>query len=310
MKKTDKKFMKIALLLAAKGKGKTSPNPLVGAVVVKNGKIIGMGYHKKAGTLHAEMHALREAGKKAHGATVYVTLEPCNTYGRTPPCAPEILNSGIKRVVIATMDPNLVNHNNGIKYLRKRNIKIDIGVLKDEAVKLNAAYNKFITTGMPFVTVKAAMSLDGKISTRTGSSKWISSYKSRKFVRGLRKEADAVLVGRHTFIKDKPRMRGVKHKIVLGSGRVNLRRLMRYLAGQGIMHVLIEGGGETIASAIKEKLVDRLFIFIAPKIIGGRDAPTPVEGVGVKDISKALRVKDMQVQRIGEDILVTGCLQD
>lgn len=299
----------MALDLAAKGKGKTSPNPMVGAVVVKNGKIIGTGYHKKSGSPHAEIYALRSAGVRARGATLYITLEPCNTYGRTPPCAPRIVDSGIKRVVIATKDPNPLNHNNGIRYLRRHGIEVDIGILKNEAERLNESYNKFITTGIPFVTVKVAMSLDGKIATRTGSSKWISCKKSRQFVQNLRKKVDAVLVGRHTFLRDKPRLKGVRHKIVLGRGRVNLKKLMRNMARLGIMHVLIEGGGETIASAIKEGLVDRLYIFIAPKIIGGRDATTPVEGIGIKDISQALRVKDVGIQRVGDDILVSGCLQ-
>lgn len=306
----DGKFMRAALNLAEKGRGKTGPNPMVGAVVVKNGKILGEGYHKKAGLPHAEIYALNKAGAKAMGATLYVTLEPCNTYGRTPPCAPDIVKLGIKRVVIAAKDPNPINHNNGIKYLRRNGIKVDIGVLEDAAVKLNEAYNKFITTGLPFVTIKAAMSLDGKIATRIGSSKWISCGKSRRFARMLRQDADAVMVGWNTYRKDKPRFTGVKNKIFLGKRRVNLKRFFKKLAEAGIMHVLIEGGGETIASAIKEKLADRLYIFIAPKIIGGRNAPTPVEGVGIKQISQALRVNDMQVQKIGSDILVSGCLQE
>lgn len=302
--------MKIALGLAEKGRGKTSPNPMVGAVVVKNKKIIGAGYHRRAGLPHAEIYALKEASSRARGATLYVTLEPCNTYGRTPPCAPEIVKSGIKRVVIATRDPNPTNHNNGIKCLRKNGIKVNVGVLENEAVKLNEAYNKFITTGLPFVTVKVAMSLDGKIATHTGNSKWISCGKSRHFVRRLRKEANAVMVGWNTYRKDKPRFKGVKHKIFLGKHRVNLKKYLKKLAKAGIMHVLIEGGGETIASAVRGKLVDRLYIFIAPKIIGGRNAPTPVGGIGIEKISQAIKVKDMDFQRIGHDILVKGCLQD
>lgn len=303
-----KRYMRLALELAAKGKGKTSPNPLVGAVIVKDGQIVGRGYHKKAGLPHAEVYALREAGTKARGATLYVTLEPCNNYGRTPPCTPSIISSGIKQVVIATKDPNPINHNNGIGYLRRKGIKVEVGLLQEEAERLNEAYNKFVTTGLPWVTVKAAMSLDGKIATKTGSSKWISCEESRRFVRRLRKEVDAVLVGRNTFLKDKPRLKGVKYKVVLGKGRVDLKRALKGLAKLGVMHVLIEGGGETIASAIEKKLADRLYIFVAPKIVGGRDAITPVEGKGIARISQALRVKDMQVERIGGDLLITGCL--
>lgn len=306
----DKKFMSMALRLAENGMGKASPNPMVGAIVVKNRKIIGAGYHKRAGLPHAEIYALKAAGHRARGATLYVTLEPCNTYGRTPPCAPKIAESGIKRVVIATRDPNPLNHNNGIKYLKKNGLKVSVGILKNDAIKLNEAYNKFIATGLPFVTVKVAMSLDGKIATNTGSSKWISCEKSRRFARRLRKEADAVLVGWNTYIKDKPRFKGVKNKIFLGKNRIKLRDYFKKLAKSGIMHILIEGGGETIASAIKGKLVDRLYIFIAPKIVGGRNAPTPVEGAGIKDISQALKIRNMDVKKIGSDLLVTGCLRE
>lgn len=306
--KKDIKFMRLALSLAEKGRGRTSPNPMVGAVVVKNNKILGTGYHKKAGGPHAEISALRSAGKSARNATLYVTLEPCNTFGRTPPCAPSIVNAGIKRVVIAAEDPNPKNHNNGMKYLRQKNIKVDIGILKSESIKLNESYNKWIKTGFPFVTIKAAMSIDGKIATKTGSSKWISCYKSRQFVRKLRKQADAVLVGRNTFLKDRPRFKGVKNKIFLQRGNVNLKKLMKKLAKKDITHVLIEGGGETIASAINANLADKLYIFIAPKIIGGRNAKTPVEGLGIRNIAQALNVKDMQVCQIGNDIMVYGYL--
>jgi diaminohydroxyphosphoribosylaminopyrimidine deaminase/5-amino-6-(5-phosphoribosylamino)uracil reductase len=302
-------YMQKALSLAEKGKGKTCPNPLVGAVIVKNGKIVGRGFHKKAGTPHAEVYAIKEAGKHTKGATLYVTLEPCNTYGRTPPCSPQIYNAGIKRVVIAVKDPNPLNKNNGIKYLRRLGVNIEVGILKDEAMKLNEAYNKFIRTGLPFVTVKVAMSLDGKIATRTGSSKWISSSRSRSIVKKLRSEVDAVLVGRKTFIKDKPRLKGVKHKIILGKGRVNMLELMKELAKKNIMHVLIEGGGETIASAISSRLVDRIYVFIAPKIIGGRTAPTPVDGIGIRNISEAIPIKNMKVEKVGKDMLVSGYLK-
>jgi diaminohydroxyphosphoribosylaminopyrimidine deaminase/5-amino-6-(5-phosphoribosylamino)uracil reductase len=302
-------FMKKALALAEKGKGKTNPNPMVGAVVVKKGKIIGKGYHKKAGLPHAEVYALKEAGKNAKGAVLYVTLEPCSTHGRTPPCVPQILDAGIKKVIVAAKDPNPLNKNKGIKMLRSKGIDVFLGMLKNESMKLNEPYNKFITKGIPYVTVKAAMSLDGKIATKTGSSKWISGSSSRKLVKRFRKEADAVLVGRRTYIKDNPRFQGVKNKIILGKAKVNLKNLMKDLAKKGIMHVLIEGGGETIASAIEGKLVDRIYLFIAPKIIGGRNAPTPVDGKGVKNIEQALKLDKMQVEYVGRDILVSGLMK-
>lgn len=308
--KQDIKFMRLAIKLAEKGRGKTSPNPMVGAVVVKNNKLVGAGYHKKAGMPHAEVYALRSAGKKAKNAVLYITLEPCNTYGRTPPCAPAIIKSGIKRVVIAVRDPNPVNHNNGIQYLQKNGVTVHTGILRNEAMLLNEAYIKFIKTRLPFVTIKAAMSLDGKIATRTGNSKWISCDKSRKFVKKLRKQADAVLVGWKTYIKDRPRFKGVKNKIFLTKNKIDLKKLMRDLGKKGISHVLIEGGGETIASAIKSKIADKIYIFIAPKIIGGRNAPTPVEGEGIKYVSQALQIKNMQVERIGSDILVSGYLRN
>jgi len=308
IKNKDVFYMHQALIIAEKGRGSTSPNPMVGAIIVKKGKIVGRGFHKKAGTPHAEIYAIKEAGENARGSTLYVTLEPCNTYGKTPPCAPEIYKAGIKKVFIATKDPNPVNRNKGIKYLRNHGIDVKVGILREEATKINEAYNKFITKGMPFVTVKVAMSLDGKIATRTGSSKWISSYKSRNLVKKLRKEVDAVLIGRKTFLKDRPRLKGVKNKIILGKGRIDMLRLMKQLAKKNIMHVLIEGGGETIASAMEAKLVDKLYVFIAPKIIGGRSAPTPVDGIGIKNIGQAMPIVNMKAERIGKDILISGLL--
>ena len=305
----DRKIMQLALKLAEKGRGKTSPNPMVGAVVTKGGQVVGTGYHHKAGARHAEIIALKQAGCKARGAVLYVTLEPCNTQGKTPPCAPYIAACGIKKVVIAAADTNPANRNNGIKWLRRKGIQVIVGVLEKESLKMNESYNKFITTGIPFVTVKAAMSLDGKIATRTGSSKWISGKKSREFVSRLRRQVDSVLVGRRTFLKDKPKLKGVKHRIFLGRKKVKLTKLLKELGRKGIMHLLIEGGGETIASAIQEGLVDRIYVFIAPKIIGGKNAPTVVDGKGIGDIAKAIRVKNMDVRKIGSDFLVTGCLR-
>lgn len=310
MKAEDNIFMQLAIDLAKRGEGKTFPNPIVGAVIVKNGRIIGTGYHKKAGMPHAEIMALRQAGKKARGATMYVTLEPCNTFGRTPPCAPEIIKYGIKKVVIASKDPNPVNHNNGIKLLKEYGIKVESGLLAQEAYLINRPYNKYISEAIPYVTVKYAMSIDGKIATKTGSSKWITSSKSRIFVKQLRKKVDAVLVGHKTFLKDHPKLHGVKNKIILGKGRANLKKTLKGLAKKGVVHVLIEGGGETIASAIRQKLVDDFYIFIAPKIIGGRNAITPVEGNGIKNISEAIDIKITEIKTIGKDILIKACLRE
>ena len=306
----DEKYMRRALVLGEKGRGKTSPNPMVGAIVVKSGRVVGAGYHRKPGSEHAEIIALKKAGRRACGADLYVTLEPCNTQGRTPPCAPRIAAAGIKRVVVATADSNKINRNNGIKWLRQKGIKVTVGVLEQESLKMNEDYNKFMRTGIPFVTVKAAMSLDGKIAAPNGSSKWISGKKSRQFVARLRRQVDAVLVGRRTFLIDKPRLKGVKNKVFLGKNKVKLKNLLRKLGEKGIMHVLIEGGGETIASALEEKLVDRIYVFIAPKIIGGKRSPTLVDGKGVSDIAKAVRIKNTSVEKVGNDFLIKGCLQE
>ena len=209
IKKTDEYYMGLALRLALKAKGKTSPNPLVGAVVVKDKRIIGNGYHAKAGLAHAEIIALDEAGKKAKGATLYVTLEPCAHTGRTPPCINRIIQSGIKEVVIGMIDPNPLNNGKGVLLLRQNNIKVKLGILSEQIKKINNVYIKYITTGIPFVTVKVAESLDGRIATFTGDSKWITSDKSRIFAHKIRKDYDAIMVGVNTVLRDNPRLNAV-----------------------------------------------------------------------------------------------------
>ena len=206
MKQINIKYMERALLLAEKGIGATSPNPRVGAVVVKNNRIIGEGWHKKAGDPHAEVIALKEAGEKAKRATLYVTLEPCSTVGRTPPCTDAILKSGISKVVIGVIDPNPVNFHKGINFLKKNGIKVETGVLMDKCAKLNEGFAKYITQGLPFVTLKLAMSLDGKIATRTGDSKWITGEKARYRAHIMRNRSDAILVGINTVKKDNPHL--------------------------------------------------------------------------------------------------------
>ena len=203
-KKTDEYYMGLALRLALKAKGKTSPNPLVGALVVKAGRIIGRGFHARAGFAHAEIIALDEAGKKAKGATLYVTLEPCAHTGRTPPCIDRIIQSGIKEVVIGMIDPNPLNNGKGVMLLKQSNIKVREGVLGGQLKKINESFIKYITTRIPFVTVKVAESLDGRIATRTGDSKWITSDKSRAFAHRIRKDYDAIMVGVNTVLRDNP----------------------------------------------------------------------------------------------------------
>ncbi len=341
MRAQDKRFIKISLELASKAKGLTSPNPCVGAVVVKNGRIIGKGYHKYAGGPHAEIYALRQAGKRAEGATLYVSLEPCSHYGRTPPCVDAIISSGIKRVVAAMKDPNPKNNGKGLRILRRNGIKADVGILEAEARRLNEDFVKYITKRMPFVAVKVAQTLDGKIATRTGDSKWITGQKARKFVHKLRSEVDAIMVGRGTVLKDDPlltvRLKGRKVKqplrIILSgrskipskarilnskgggviivttkekSRRVDIRPLLKELAKREITSVLIEGGGETIASAFEAGVVDKVYFFIAPKVIGGREAPTSVEGKGVEKAGKAVRIEKTSFHKIGDDLLIEG----
>ncbi|MDD4879865.1 MAG: bifunctional diaminohydroxyphosphoribosylaminopyrimidine deaminase/5-amino-6-(5-phosphoribosylamino)uracil reductase RibD [Candidatus Omnitrophica bacterium] len=341
MRGEDEKYIKISLELAKKAKGMTSPNPCVGAVIVKRGRIVGSGYHRFAGGPHAEIYALRQAGKKAEGATMYVSLEPCSHFGKTPPCTDAIIRSGIKRVVAAIKDPNPVNNGRGLRILRSRGIGTAVGFLEAEAKELNEDFIKYMTSKMPFVAVKVAQSLDGKIATRTGDSKWISGEKAREFVHKLRSEHDAVMVGAGTVLKDDPlltaRVKGKRVKqplrIILSGktgipqnarifnsrggdvviaatkkkdGRVDIRSLLGELAKRQITSVLIEGGGETVASALESRVVDKVYFFIAPKIIGGRKAATSVEGEGVDKAGKAIRLNKTSFRKIGDDLLIEG----
>ncbi len=341
MRGEEEKYIKIALDLAKKAKGMTSPNPCVGAVIVKDGKVLGKGFHKFAGGPHAEIYALRQAGKKAEGATMYVSLEPCSRFGRTPPCTDAIIRSGIKRVVAAIKDPNPLNNGRGLRILRTCGIKTAVGFLEAEAGEINEDFIKYITRKMPFVAVKVAQSLDGKIATRTGDSKWISGDKAREFVHKLRSEHDVVMVGAGTVLKDDPlltaRIKGKRVKqplrIILAGkasipdkarifnskggevviaatkkkdGRVDIKALLKELAKRQITSVLIEGGGETVASALEAGVVDKVYFFIAPKIIGGRKATTSVEGEGAEKVGKAIRLKRMSFRKIGDDLLIEG----
>ncbi len=356
-------YMKMALALAEKGRGTTSPNPMVGAVIVKKGMIISSAYHHRAGALHAEALALRKAGKTAKGSTLYVNLEPCAHTGRTPPCTDAIIESRIKKVYCAMVDPNPLNNGRGIQVLRKNNIDVEVGLLEADAQKLNKVFIKYITRKMPFVTLKMAESLDGKIATRAGDSKWISSDLSRDYVHRLRSEVDAVLVGVNTILRDNPVLSSRRQrspiKVVLDSSlkvpdnarifskaspalnivaiskkslnkrmtiekirrlnkkgvliiscgrhdRVDLKELLGDLAELEIANLMVEGGGETAAGFIEEGLVDRVLFFIAPKIIGGRDAITSVEGQGIDRVKKAVQLKNAEVERKGNDILVKG----
>jgi len=204
MRKNHEYYMRLALRLAMRAKGETSPNPMVGALVVKNNRIVGQGYHKKCGLDHAEIMALNEAQDKAKGATLYVTLEPCAHFGRTPPCVNRIIQSGIKKVIIGMLDPNSLNNGGGMKILRENRIKVEAGCLEEELKKINEVFIKYITKKIPFITVKVAESLDGKIATKRGDSQWITSDKSRSYAHRLRSEYDAIMVGVNTVLRDNP----------------------------------------------------------------------------------------------------------
>jgi len=330
--------MRMALRLAQKAGGGTHPNPLVGAVLVKAGRIVGRGYHKRCGLAHAEVNAISDAGPKAKGADLYVTLEPCGHFGKTPPCTGAIINAGIRRVIIGMKDPNPVNNGKGTAQLKRAGIKVKTGVLEKEAASINLPYIKYVRTGLPYVTLKMAQSLDGKIATRTGNSRWITSGSARAYVQKLRGKADAVMVGANTVLKDDPslccKIHGAKQpaKVIAGGrtpipssakifrnadkskvivavgpeGKVDLRGLLKKLGKMGLINILAEGGGELAASLVKGGLVDRYLFFIAPMVIGGRSAVTSVEGEGVKLVRDAVGIKDMKAVMVGRDMLIEG----
>ncbi len=353
-------WMKRALKLAARGEGRTSPNPMVGAVIVAGGKLVGEGYHKEYGGPHAEVWALEAAGKRSRGATAYVTLEPCSHYGKTPPCAMALIEAGVARVVAAVVDPNPKVSGRGLQLLREAGIGVEVGVMEAEARRLNAAYFKYVTTGLPLLSLKAAMSLDGKIATVSGESQWITGERARKEAHRLRAVHDAVLVGVGTVLADEPRLtvRKVRGRnplrVVVDSeartppesalltadertpiiavterapkdrvkaleragaevwvgpafdGKVDLRTLMKRLAEKQVQSVLVEGGGTVAAAALAAGLVDRVYFFIAPLIIGGERARTPVEGEGIGRLAEAWRLEGVKVRRVGEDLLISG----
>lgn len=350
---SDREYMRRALDLAVQGRGRTSPNPMVGCVVVRDGRVIGEGYHQKAGGPHAEVHAIEAAGEVA-GATIYVTLEPCCFHGKTPPCTDLIIQHKPARVIVAMHDPNPKVSGEGIFQLRNAGIEVEAGVLEDDARRLNEVFCKFITTHMPFVIAKCGMSLDGKIATRTGDSRWVTCEASRKMVHELRNEVDAILVGSRTVMLDDPSLttrletgkikdpiriicdadsyldpsahvfhsessaptwvavpddrtfEGADEVLRIPSGKcgLDMRLLMRELAVREITSVLIEGGGTTLASAFDAGVVDKALFFVAPKIVGGRDAITAVEGEGVARMADAIPLEHMKAHPIGEDILI------
>lgn len=357
----DEKYMRLAMQLAGNAIGRTSPNPLVGAVVVKDNRVVGCGWHRKAGTPHAEVHALNQAGELAQGADVYVTLEPCAHYGKTPPCAKALVEAKVKNVYGGLLDVNPKVAGKGFKILEDAGIHVEYGFLQDELRKQNEVFFKWIEHKKPFVVLKAAMTLDGKIATTTGQSKWITNETSRAYGYKLRDIYDGIMVGINTVIEDNPmltaRVDGGKNpiRIVVDSSlkidinanvvqdksaktivattdkadkdkilklqaqdvdvivvdkdendKVDIEKLLDILGQQNICSILVEGGATLSGSFVAKKLIDKVYFFIAPKIIGGKEAKTPVAGTGILNLQEALALKDIQIEKLEEDILIIG----
>ncbi|HEU5224526.1 MAG TPA: bifunctional diaminohydroxyphosphoribosylaminopyrimidine deaminase/5-amino-6-(5-phosphoribosylamino)uracil reductase RibD [Actinomycetota bacterium] len=356
---SDEAYMERAIELARRGRGLVSPNPLVGAVVVSDGSVVGEGFHEGPGLPHAEVVALGQAAARARGATLFTSLEPCDHYGRTPPCTEAIVRSGIARVVSAARDPNPVVDGQGVRTLRARGVEVLEGILQAEAQRLNAGFAKHVRTGMPFVIWKAAASLDGKVAARDGSSRWITGDAARADVHRLRAWADAIVVGAGTALADDPELtvrdpdyRGRPPLRVLVDARgrvgpsgdlfddqaptlvattelapakardawreagaevlvletdgvgVGLTALMCDLGKRDVQGVLLEGGPTLAWSAVQERLVDTIVLYLSPKLLGGRDAPTVLEGRGFAPIGQALPLRIRSVERVGEDLRV------
>jgi len=355
---TDKKFILETLKLAEKGRGLTNPNPRVGAVIVKNGKIIARGYHQKFGGPHAEIEALKAAKQNVKGATMYVSLEPCCHHNKkTPPCTDAIIAAGIKKVVCAILDPNPEVSGQGLKQLKQTSIEaVVFDGLKKEAHAINEAFFTFHEKKRPFVVLKYACSLDGKIATHTHDSKWITNDQSREFARHLRGQYQAILVGVNTVIKDNPNLgcRNPKEKdptriildgelqipinsdvlrnknvivatlegcdqkkksalikkgitvISFKGKQIKIKDLLSELTKKNIISVMVEGGSQAHGAFADEKLMDKVYVFIAPIIIGGREAVTAVGGQGVKNVKEALKLKNPEFKIFGNNIMVSG----
>ncbi len=354
----DNEYMSIALELAKKGMGFVSPNPMVGAVIVKDGNIIGKGYHEEYGKLHAERNALLSCTESPKGATMYVTLEPCCHYGKQPPCVEAILEAGIKCVVVGSSDPNPLVSGKGINILKQHGIEVRENVLKQECDKLNQVFFYYIQTKLPFVIMKYAMTMDGKIAAYTGESKWITSETARNHVQQQRHRYSAIMVGMGTVIADNPlltcRIENSKNpiRIICDSklntplsaqvvktanqvdtiiatccedkqkhlayketgcqilvtnqkdNHVDLQTLMKQLGEKKIDSILLEGGATLNWSALESGIVQKVQVYIAPKLLGGKSAKTPIEGVGFPNPSASLNLKNSEISRLGDDFLI------
>lgn len=361
---TDSYYMKRALTLARRGSGFVNPNPLVGAVLVRDGKIVGEGWHREFGGAHAEVNAVAAAGEHAAGSDLYVTLEPCSHQGKTPPCTDLIIRSGIKKVIIGMQDPNPLVNGKGISILKEHGILVHSGVLESECRKQNEVFIRFITRNRPFVVFKYAMTLDGKIATVDNASRWITGEESRRIVHRLRHSMSSVMVGVDTIIYDDPllnvRLRGknmrsplkiiadsglripLESRVLLNEpqlcmiattekadqgkvktlqrmgvqvltcptkdGKVDLESLFLTLGRMDIDGILLEGGSTLAFSALKAGLVDKVLAFVAPKMLGGAEAPTPVGGAGIPAMEDALNLHSLSMKRAGRDFMIEGYL--
>ena len=361
VRQEDIEYMRRAIELAERGVGFTNPNPMVGAVIVKGGKVIGEGWHERCGEWHAERNAFKNCTVPAEGATMYVTLEPCCHYGKTPPCTEAIIEHGIARVVVGMEDPNPLVAGKGIALLREAGIEVVCGVEEEALREQNRVFLKYISTKLPWVAMKTAMTLDGKIATRTGDSKWITGAEARAYVHELRHRFMAILVGIGTAVADDPLLncriegRGVRQpiRVVVDSnarlsldsqlvktageyrtivahtrfapeervkalretgvemllckekeGLVDVRNLLELLGQSGIDSILLEGGGSLNYTFLSEGLAYELYAFIAPKIVGGMNAKTPVEGAGMEKMADAINLELENVLNIGHDVLL------
>ena len=354
----DRQYMKMALELAQKGMGFTAPNPMVGAVIVKNGRIIGQGYHRKYGGLHAEREALAACTEEPKGASIYVTLEPCCHYGKQPPCVNAILEAGIRRVIIGSSDPNPLVAGKGIRILKDHGIEVTENILKEECDKLNEAFFYYIQNKKPYVVMKYAMTMDGKIAAYTGESKWVTGEAARIHVQEQRLKYTGIMVGVGTVLADDPMLtcrlensrnpvriicdshlrtpltskivrtaktiptilassskdqQKIKNYEEMGcqvlyvpgkNGHIDLNRLMELLGAAKIDSILLEGGGSLNWSALECGIVQKVQTYIAPKLFGGEEAKTPVEGKGFPDPASAVLLKNSEMIRLGDDFLI------
>lgn len=357
---TDEKYMNLALTLAKKGIGFVNPNPMVGALIVKEGKIIGQGWHEIYGGWHAERNALSNCSESPNGATMYVTLEPCCHYGKTPPCTDAIIQNGIKKVVIGCLDPNSLMSGKGANILREAGVDVVIGILEDKCIELNEVFFHYIQTKTPYVVMKYAMTMDGKITTASGKSKWITGINARENVHKSRSQYSSIMVGVGTVIADNPtltcRIDGGRNpiriicdtnlntplestivttakevktmiatacdnrekqkpylahgceifNITLNNNHIDLNHLMLHLGKIGIDSIFLEGGSTLNFSALQSKIVKKVQVYIAPKLFGGSQSKTPVDGIGIQEVSNCFLLKNQTITWFDEDILIEG----